>query len=302
MIPTDTSVKAGGDTAGRSGPPTLSVLLPTYNQPAGVERILRGLAAVRGRPELEILVSDDSSDDVAADRIRVVCEAFGGVRYTRNRPSLGAVPNWNALLRSASGEYAWLLHHDEEPAPDLDLPALLHALAQRGAADLFVLECRVAHQAGARPMLHFPARWAVAIVRRWPGYLLRRNLFGSPSTLIVRRRSYVRYDERLQWFVDVEAYLRILTSNGTIVAWPGAGVISHRDRTHSITASLASNLGAIESRERDLLRDVHGDCPSAVPWLGARARSRVARVFEAAGWAAFRSAYRGGQRLRGLRA
>jgi glycosyltransferase involved in cell wall biosynthesis len=276
----------------------LSVLLPAYNQPNGVARILGRLEPLKGCPEVEILVSDDSSDDVAAGRILAACEAFGGVRHVRNRPGLGAVQNWNCLLRRARGEFCWLLHHDEEPAPALDLQGLLRSLADPSAADAWLLNCHVVHSAGERPRLHFPARWAVALVRRWPGYLLRRNLIGSPSNLIVRRLCYAPYDERLQWRVDVEAYLRMLEPPVRLNAWRQGGVLSHRDRTNSITASLAANLHAVEVREHDLLRADHGDRLGVDLWLRPGGLASMGRALEAIGWMAFRSVYRALQRLR----
>lgn len=293
----ESPAESGAGPASAPAVPVLSVLLPSYNQPDGVERILRRLEPLRGCVEVEVLVSDDSSEEPAASRILAACEAFGGVGHVRNRPGLGAVPNWNALLRRARGEFCWLLHHDEEPAADLDLRALLQSLSESSAADMWVLECHVVHVAGARPHLHFPARWAVAIVRRWPGYLLRRNLIGSPSNLIVRRRCYAAYDERLQWRVDVEAYVRMLKPQVRVRAWPGGGVISHRDRTNSITARLAANLRAVEAREHDLLQTVHGDRSGAGIWLRPGGVASMSRSLEAIGWTTFRSVYRAIQRL-----
>lgn len=278
-------------------PPTLSILIPAYNQPEGVERILCGLLSIRGRPDIEILVSDDSSNDSAALRIRAACERFGNIHYVLNRPILGAVQNWNELLRLGRGEYLWLLHHDEEPESCMSLPALVQALASPNAAEICILECRVVNSPGARPVLHFPARWAMAIIRRWPGYLLRRNLIGSPSCLIVKRQRCIAYDERLQWRVDVEGYVRMLQPPFQVMNWPSGGVISYRDRENSITARLASNLNVIDARELELLRASHGQRSDAIPWLRRDTWASLCRLLETVGWTSFRLAYRLFQRI-----
>jgi glycosyltransferase involved in cell wall biosynthesis len=281
-------------------PPALSVLVPTHNQPAGLERVLGSLASLRDRPDVEILVSDDSSDDEAAARILAACEAFGGVHYRRNRPGLGAIHNWNVLLDRARGDYCWLLHHDEALAEGSDLPAMLDDIAARRGPDAWILACRVVHTPGSRPLQHVPAAWAVAIAQRWPGYLLRRNLFGPPSVIVARRSRYPRFDPRLQWRVDVEAYVRLLMPPFELRAWPLGGLVSHKDRTNSITAHLASRLVAIENQEYAILVAVHGQNKTMRLWLGPQRTAPALRALEFVLWSGFRATYRAGQHLAGL--
>lgn len=177
----------------------LSVLVPAFNQPAGIVRILRSLASVRGRGDIEILVSDDSTDDGAASRLAALCAAFDTAHYVRNKPALGAVPNWNALLDRARGRYCLLLHHDEEIEGTASMPALIDALKVPDAPDAWILPCCVVDRPGALPRLHFPARLAAIAACRFPAYLMRRNLIGPPSALIVRREKYLHFDTRLHW-------------------------------------------------------------------------------------------------------
>lgn len=273
--------------------PLLSVLIPAYNQPAGVERILARLAGLGAPGELEIRVSDDSTDEAAAERIAAALRALPAAQwhYRRNQPPLGAVRNWNALLAQARGRYLWLLHHDEEPDEAARLAPLLAAL-RRDSAEVWILGCRVQHRPGARPRLHFPPHWAAAVLRRWPGYLLRRNLVGPPSALVVRDHAAVRYDESLAWLVDVEAYVRLLSSGARIAAWPQAGVLSRVDAVHSITASLQPALAATARRE---LAQVAAGVLARVarPWAGTAWRARGLRAAESLLWAGWRA----GQRL-----
>lgn len=277
--------------------PLLSVLIPAYNQPAGIERILARLQALGEPGEIELRVSDDSSDDGAAARIEAAVQAlpadhFATRHYQRNRPAHGAVPNWNALLAQATGRYLWLLHHDEEPDAAPVLAPLLAEL-RRDAAEVWILRCRVQHRPDQVPRLHFPPRWAAALLRRWPAYLLRRNLVGPPSALIVRDCTAVRFDEGLVWLVDVEAYVRLLSGNVRIAAWPGGGVLSRVDAVHSITAGLQPDLAATARRELDRLA-AGPHAAQAAPWAGTRWRTRGLRAAETLLWAAWRI----GQRLR----
>jgi len=276
--------------------PLLSVLIPAYNQPAGVERILARLHALGLPGEIELLVSDDSTEDTAAARIAAAVQAlpaahFAARQYQRNRPSLGAVPNWNALLAQARGRYVWLLHHDEEP-DEARLLAPLLAELRRDTAEVWILRCRVQHRVGEAPRLHFPPRWAAAVLRRWPGVLLHRNLIGPPSALIVRDHAVVRFDESLVWLVDVEAFVRLLVGGVRVAAWSQGGVMSRVDAANSITATLRPGLRA--TAERELAQVVTGAQALRVrPWAGLTLRSRLLRMAETMLWAGWRI----GQRL-----
>jgi len=277
----------------------LSVLIPAYNQPAGVERILDRLAGLGKSGEVEVRVSDDSTDDAAATRIAAAVQTWSSGplaacpawQYQRNQPPLGAVRNWNALLAQATGRYVWLLHHDEEPDAAVALKPLLAQL-QEDTADVWILRCHVQRQPGGPRRLHFPPRRAAALLRRWPGYLLRRNLIGPPSALIVRDHAVAKYDETLAWLVDVEFYMRVLASGVQLGAWPHAGVLSHVDGVNSITAALQPELAATARRELDLIAGGVLNAQAKL-WAGRTLRSSLLRATETLLWAGWRA----GQRL-----
>ncbi len=269
--------------------PLLSILIPAFNHPAGVARIFERLEPLRDSTELEILVSDDSSDATAAALISACCASFPNACYRRQSPPLGAVANWNWLLDHARGYYSWLLHHDEAPADGAALARSLPFLACADAADIWILACRVQHRPRANARLHFPPRWSAGLLRRWPTYLLRRNLVGPPSALIVRTTVYARYDPGLAWLVDVDAYIRCLQAARSVEAWPGPGVLSTLNNMTSITAALRPQLVATEKRERaGLARGVAGRSV----WLARGLPAAALRGLELLAWAALRSSQR----------
>ena len=272
--------------------PWLSILVPSYNRPEGVSRLLSSLSALRGRADVEFAVHDDSTDDSAAQRIASACARFGGVLHRRNVPPLGAPRNWNGLLSAARGRYLMLLHHDEEIAASTDLPALLQAMKSPQAPTAWLLSCYVVHRPGERPREHFPAGWAASLIRRHPAYLLRRNVIGPPSALILRSDRYGPFDERLRWLVDMEAYYRLLRGLESVRAWPSGGVISHRDARNAITALLAPDLKRIEAQERQLLWSIHGGLPGVSWQLGPAAGHRIWRLVESLLWRALRAVLR----------
>jgi len=275
--------------------PLLSVLVPAYGYPEGVGRIL---ASLPDDGRLEVVVSDDSIDD----GIGKVVRRHGQGRRTRhvyrhNRPRLGAIANWNALLDEARGRYAWLLHHDEFPLDGSTVPDLLSRLARADAPDVLVLDCVLARQDSGDNARHVPQWLRSIVVRHAPGYLMWRNVLGAPSVIVARHALYPRYDRSLKWMVDVEAYVRLFDGRPSIDFEPRLAVASVQGRGDSITAALAPELGSVERAERAALL-ARSPSRRALRWLaGTDATARAVRVLERGAWSAFRAVQRISQRL-----
>jgi dolichol-phosphate mannosyltransferase len=105
------------------------VVLPTYNEAATVEEVLRrSRAAV---PQAEILVVDDGSPDGTADLAEKVGEAIGGVHVMRREKVMGLGDAYRA-------GFAWGLDRGAEALVEMDsdlshdpaaLPSILAGLA-----------------------------------------------------------------------------------------------------------------------------------------------------------------------------
>jgi glycosyltransferase involved in cell wall biosynthesis len=265
--------------------PLLSILLPTYNHERGARKALQSLGLGSGTPDVEVIVADDSTNPTCAAAIQALTESLPNAQYIHNLPSRGAVNNWNFLLDQARGNYCLLLHHDEYLQSSQVLGKVLLRLRSTPSIEGIVLPCRVKNST-APARLHFPAWIAESLTHRWPGYLLRRNLLGPPSTLILQRELYERYDTRLRWLVDMELYSRVMSRRKlNIVFLRGPGIISS-PATESITSTLQPQLKAIEKAELVLLADSHG---RASIWLGKPSASTcVLRAVEASAWYSFR--------------
>jgi dolichol-phosphate mannosyltransferase len=105
----------------------LLVVLPTYNESATIERILR---SVRGAlPEAEVLVVDDSSPDGTAKIAQTVGDELGGVHLLSRPTKEGLGPAYRAgfrwgLERGYEGfvEMDSDFSHDPKSLPDLVAP------------------------------------------------------------------------------------------------------------------------------------------------------------------------------------
>ena len=114
--------------SGRADAPRLSILVPTWNAAATVERALASVLAERTIP-LELVVVDDASTDGTADLVAALAEHDPRIVLVR-LPANGGVSNArNRGLATVRGEWLGFLDAD-----DLLLPGALEAL-ERPTAD-----------------------------------------------------------------------------------------------------------------------------------------------------------------------
>ena len=275
--------------------PWLSVLIPSYEYAAGVDRILETLASQRP-PGVECIVRDDSRSSDVQDIVNahIRRQDVAGLPYVRSSEPKGAVNNWNALIAMARGEYIVLMHHDEAPlGPDF-YATLCRELHADGGADVLVLGCMVGHESGTHLRRHMPAAiQSLLISVLGSGYLLRRNFIGPPSVLVMRRSACPTFDARLKWLVDVDwmhramqtATVRSKVSTQLLVA-------SLQRNGASITSTLRGNLHEIKRKE---LAQICGE-QRAGKWTALlqprNIWSRTAAAMESGSWMALKAVLR----------
>lgn len=270
--------------------PWLSLLIPAYEHPAGVLRILDRLHAGRVTG-VECLINDDSqSDAVNAAVSSHPLHRAGGVIYRRNRPALGAVPNWNDLLTRARGEYLLLMHHDECPERDDFFAVLKDQLATPYAPDVLLLACLLPTMGDRCLRQHVPIWLRRVLMRLGPEHLLRHNTLGPPSVLVVRRSMCVGFDPALKWLVDVEWMVRLLRQAG--LRWRFAkqlAVVSMPHAATSITASLGGEISRLSVEESRQIRERLGPSQVFCLLVPDTAAKRLLARFEGGLWLVVRA-------------
>jgi glycosyltransferase involved in cell wall biosynthesis len=117
----------------RTAPPSLSVVIPVYNEEQWIARSVGAIvaAARHAKWSVEVIVVDDGSTDGTYE----LMESLRGpdVVYVRMRRNAGKSAALSAGLDRVKGEYVVLMDADGQDDPN-ELPALLEALEGRGAA------------------------------------------------------------------------------------------------------------------------------------------------------------------------
>ena len=97
--------------------PRVSLCLPVRNGQESMRRALDSALAQNFR-NLEVVVSDNASDDDTAAILREYAERDARVRVSTNAENVGLIENVNIVLRMARGEFVRLLGSDDWIEPD----------------------------------------------------------------------------------------------------------------------------------------------------------------------------------------
>ena len=214
------------------------VVVPTYNEGANIEEVLRRTRAAV--PEVEVLVVDDGSPDGTADQAEALAAELGGVHVLRRAEKSGL----GAAYRAG---FTWGLARGFDVLVEMDadlshnpsaLPSLLGALA--GGADLVI---------GSR---YVPG----GTIPNWPWYRRALSRYGNVYANLAlglgvkdATAGYRAYRGDLLVLLDIshfrstgytfqiESTYRVRRAGGKVVEVP----ISFTDRVHG-TSKMSSRI------------------------------------------------------------
>ncbi len=185
--------------------PLVSVIIPTYNRAAFLRNAIESVLK-QTFPDFEILVVDDASQ-VAVEEIVREC-GDSRIRLLRHDRNRGEAPARNTGILYATGEYLAFLDDDDEWLPE-KLEVQVSVLSRRPPSvggvytGFFVVEMTVGN------ILYTKIPTISGNI--YPE-LLRHNVIGTPSTLMLRRACIEQvglFDPSIVYGVDYDLYLRI---------------------------------------------------------------------------------------------
>ena len=93
-----------------SSHPTVSIVIPVYNQFAYTYACLKSIAKNSGNVAYEVIIADDCSTDLTAH----LKKAVTGVKVVRNKKNLRFLLNCNNAAKEAKGKYILFLNNDTQ--------------------------------------------------------------------------------------------------------------------------------------------------------------------------------------------
>jgi len=200
--------------------PLVSICLPVYNGARFIEGAITSILNTT-YPNLEVIVSDDSSTDNTVDLIESVnlpcLKLFTHSRY-------GLVENWNYCLSQAQGKYIKFLFQDDIIAPHCIEKMV--AVAEKNDKVGLVFSPRNLISDSNVEGYHFPeklhTKWSkLQSVQPGLSLLADPNLFqhphnkiGEPTCTLVRNsvwQNMGKFDPAFRQYVDLEMWYRIMS-------------------------------------------------------------------------------------------
>jgi glycosyltransferase involved in cell wall biosynthesis len=194
----------------------ISVLIPTYNSAPYLAECLESVLA-QDFDGLEILVSDDCSQDDTPKIIASFATRDARIRWWRNSQNLGLLANHNLLLREARGNYVKVVHHDDKLLSPLCLAKMAAVLDQNPGVALVASACELM-DSNSRCRRDEPREYLSAGVYAGSGMIklsfefeVAANYIGAPS-LVMFRRSFAQRGFAIGFCqsLDSEMWLHLL--------------------------------------------------------------------------------------------
>ena len=152
--------------------------------------------------DVEVVISDDTPDPSVVEHV-IADYSKLSIRYFHHDSPLGSPENWNFAYDKAQGEYIKLMHDDDWFATEDALEQMLKGIEDR---DMLFCQSKDVDADGNVVYSNSPTKETVDSALIHPARLLMNNWIGAPSCML-HRRSNLRYDKNLKWFVDVDFYI-----------------------------------------------------------------------------------------------
>jgi glycosyltransferase involved in cell wall biosynthesis len=176
--------------------PLISIVIPTWNRPALVARLVGLINAADGGEDLEIVVVDNDSKQENWTQLQQVGSTHKNVRLYRNSVNIGMTPNWNKAIEHARGAWIGFMCDDDMFKPD--------SIARiREIIGSVTKPCLVLQNSG------------VVGESDWlePGVLATNKMSLPPASGQFWHRELTdklgRFDERIKYCPDAEFWLRL---------------------------------------------------------------------------------------------
>jgi glycosyltransferase involved in cell wall biosynthesis len=187
----------------------ISICIPAYCRITFLNRLLDSIQ-IQAYPHFEVVITDDSPDDSVKELVDQH-PLKPKIRYFKNDITLGTPENWNEGIRRSNFEWIKIMHDDDW----FSGPESLGLFASRIRSDqygFFFSAFSNVFTDGKRIPVEISAQHVKALQKN-PERLLAANRIGPPSVVLFKKDLSILFDNRMQWLVDVDFYIRYLTAH-----------------------------------------------------------------------------------------
>ncbi|RJP83252.1 MAG: glycosyltransferase family 2 protein [Desulfobacteraceae bacterium] len=125
--------------------PLVSIGMPTFNRADGYLKEAIQCAVNQTYPNLEIIISDNCSADNTAELVAGFSDPR--IQYHQQTSNIGAINNYNYILKQSKGEYFLMLHSDDTIDSD-HIESCIRALGDKSEVGIICTGVRVIDQNG----------------------------------------------------------------------------------------------------------------------------------------------------------
>jgi glycosyltransferase involved in cell wall biosynthesis len=195
----------------------LSVCIPTYNCENYISETIESILT-QSYSDFELIVIDNASDDQTASIVDSYAKQDCRITYVINKVNLGMVPNWNACLDTAKGEYIKFVFADDLLAAPEALERMVALLDRDSGVSLVCSSRNLIDESSQfiRVESNFETGTTAGtdVVNRClvdQGKLSGINLIGEPTAVMFRRSQAGRgFNTNYKQIVDLEMWFHLL--------------------------------------------------------------------------------------------
>lgn len=233
--------------------PFISVFIPAYKNAHFLERLLISINEQK-YTDYEVIITDDSPDSEVEELVSFYTLNKDNWHYTRNNPAKGMPQNWNCGLSKCQGEWVKIMHDDDYFSSDKSLETFANTAKKSNS--LFIFSAYGNVYSDGRIEEKKISSYRKSMLEKEPMILLSDNVIGPPSVCLVHSSINELYDERLRWRVDIDYYVRVLSSSKgfDFIPIPLVKVGINEDQvTHKV-----KNIRSVELPEASILLTKYG--------------------------------------------
>ncbi len=194
--------------------PRISICIPAYKKPEYVVRAIQSIIK-QSYKEVEIVISDDSPNEDIKIAIQPYISELD-IKYYHNQPALKSPMNWNNALDKATGDFVMLLHQDDWLHDSKALEIYIETFKGHPEAG-FVFCKNTAIQPDGVELNLQAIKSLLGNMDQKPRHILRANVIGPPSNVMLKKSIPIRYDVNYIWLVDVDYYVQLLEAGNAYV-------------------------------------------------------------------------------------